>query len=164
MDALEAIRTRSSVREFKDKAIPKDAIEAILECGRLAPTARNESPWEFIAVKDKAKLKEIAGITEYGKFIANSACTIVVCSKDTKYYLEDCCAATENILVAATALGIGSCWVAGDKKPYCQKILDLVSVPAGHKLVSMIALGYPLKSAKPTPKRPLKDVLHWGNF
>jgi nitroreductase len=164
MDALDAISSRCSVREFGDKPIPKDIIEKIVGCGAAAPTARNESPWEFIAVTDTRALKRIADITEYGKFIARSACTVVVCSKDTKYYLEDCCAATENILVAAASLGIGSCWVAGDKKPYCQEILDIVKAPSGHKLVSLIALGYPLKKQKPTAKRPLKEVLHWGTF
>ena len=164
MDALDAIKLRCSVREFSDKPIPREAIEKIVECGSLAPTARNESPWEFIVLTDKKELKRLADITEYGKFIEKSSCTVVICSKDTKYYLEDCCAATENVLIAATALGIGSCWVAGDKKPYCQKILDIVKVPAGYKLVSMLALGYPLKSAKPTPKRPLKEVLHWETF
>jgi nitroreductase len=164
MDTLNAIKTRSSVREYSDRPLPKEIIERIVDSGRLAPTARKEEPWEFIAVTDKAELKAIADITDYGKFIKDCACAIVVCCKDTKYYLEDGCAATENMLIAAADLGIGSCWVAGDKKGYCQKILDLLKVPAGYKLVSMISLGYPLKKPKPLEKRPLKEVLHWQRF
>ena len=161
MDVIEAIKARCSVREFEDKPIPKDIIERIVDCGRLAPTARKEEPWEFIVVTDKGMLKKTADITDHGKFIQESACTIVICCKETKYYLEDGCAATENMLIAAAGLGIGSCWVAGDKKHYCEAIIKLLNVPSGYKLVSMIALGYPAKERKPLEKRALAKVLHW---
>lgn len=164
MDALDAIKIRCSIREFKDKAIPKDLIEKIVDCGRLAPTARQEEPWEFIAVIDKSVLKAIADITDYGKFIKDSACTIAVFCKDTKYYLEDGCAATENMLIAASNFGIGSCWVAGDKKPYCSKIIEILNAPSAYKFISLIALGYPTQKPRPVEKRPLKDVLHWEKF
>jgi nitroreductase len=164
MEAYKAIRSRCSIRDFLDKAIPKEAIEKIVDCGRVAPTARGEGPWEFIAVTDKKTLRTIADITDYGKFICYCACAIAVFCKDTKYYLEDGCAATENMLVAATGLGIGSCWVAGDKKPYCGKIADILNVPAGYKLISMVALGYPAGPQKAIKKRPLSKVLHWEKF
>lgn len=164
MDAIEAIKIRCSIREFDQKAVPRDVIEKIVDCGRLAPTARKEEPWEFIAVTDKKKLKEVADITDHGKFIAFSAFAVMVCSKDTKYYLEDCCAATENMLVAAASFGVGSCWVAGDKKHYCQDVMRSVNIPAGYKLVSIIAFGYPVGKLKPLAKRRLQDVLHWERF
>lgn len=164
MDALDAIISRRSVREYKDKNIPKDLIEKIIECARHAPAAKGEEPWEFIAITDKSILKAIADIADYGKFIGDSNCTIAVFCKDIKYYLEDGSAATENMLIAATGLGIGSCWVAGDKKSYCQKIADILKVPSGFKLISMIALGYPLQKPKPFEKRPLREVLHWEKF
>ena len=164
METLEAIKARRSVREYENKPIPKDLIEKIVDCGRVAPTARGEEPWEFIVITDKKVLKEIADITDYGKFLKNSAYTIIVCCKDTKYYLEDGCAATENIMIGAASFGIGSCWVAGDKKSYSEKILKCVKVPAGYKLVSIIPLGYPAKRESPTPKRPLESVLHWEKF
>jgi nitroreductase len=68
------------------------------------------------------------------------------------------------MLVAAASLGIGSCWVAGDKKPYCAKMLELLTAPPGMRLVSIIALGYPAKAEGPIQKRPLKEVLHWERF
>ena len=83
--------------------------------------------------------------------------------KDAKYYLEDGSAATENILLAAEEYGVGSCWVAGDKKRYTAEILELVGVPTGYKLVSLIALGYP-KSKPMSEKRGLKEVIHWEKF
>lgn len=164
MDAIEAIKMRCSVREFSQKPVDKDIIGKIIDCGRCAPTARKEEPWEFIAVIDKKMLKEIADITDHGKFIAMSAFAVIVCAKDTKYYLEDGCAATENMLVAAASFGMGSCWVAGDKKHYCDDIMRSLKVPAGYKLVSIIAFGYPMEKMRPLKKRPLEDVLHWEKF
>ena len=121
-------------------------------------------PWEFIAVTDKGLLQKIGDITDYGKFIKDSAACIVVLCRDTKYYLEDGCAATENILLAAHSQGIGACWVAGDKKWYCSKIMEVLNVPSGYKLISMIALGYPEEEGPPHSKRSLKEVLHWEKF
>ena len=164
MDTIDAIKARHSIRQFSDKKISKDAIEKIIDCGRLAPTARKVEPWEFIVVTAKDALAKMGQLADHGPFIKEAACAIAVCCTDTKYYLEDGCAATENILVAAASLGIGSCWVAGDKKPYAAAVLELLGVPADMKLVSIIALGYPVQDAGPLPKRPLNDVLHWERF
>lgn len=166
MDTLEVLKTRRSIREYKDKPIPKEVLERIVDAARFAPTARNEQPWEFIVVVEKETLNKIAGLTDHGKFIAQAAACILVFCKDTKYYLEDGCAATENILIAATALGIGSCWVAGDKKPYCRQIHELLNVALSFKLVSMVSLGYP-KSEKAfniAEKRALREMIHWEKF
>jgi nitroreductase len=88
---------------------------------------------------------------------------VVVLCRDTKYYLEDGSAATENILLAARAHGLGSCWVAGDKKPYAAEICRLVGAPSGYKLISLIPLGYPAETPRKS-KRPLSDVLHWEEY
>lgn len=166
MDALEAIKKRRSIREYSDKLIPREAIEKIVDAGRFAATARDIQPWEFIVITDPATLKGIAGIAKNGNFISGAQAAIAVYCSDTKYYLEDGCAATENMLLAATALGIGSCWVAGDKKPYCNDISNLLNVPSEFKLISLISLGYPELEGLFTikEKRPLKEVLHWEKF
>jgi len=164
MDALENFKNRVSVREYGDKPVEKEKLEKIADAGRLAATARNEQPWEFVIVTDKPKIKELAGITDHGKFMAGAAASIAVFCKDTKYYLEDGSAATENMLLAAAALGLGACWIAGDKKEYGAKIADALSVPAGFKLVSIISLGYPKEKPEPHTKKPLEEVIHWGKF
>ena len=90
-------------------------------------------------------------------------CIAVVC-RDTKYCLEDGCAATENIVIAGTALGLGSCWIADDKKPYCRRVLDLLRVPGGYRLVSLISLGWQACAEQRRTKGPLGEVLHWNHF
>ena len=163
MEAIEVLKTRRSVRAYTRAPVPRKIIEDIVDCGRLAPTANNVQPWEFVVVTDPELLRRIAVITEYGKFIADAPVCVVVLSRDTKYYLEDGSAATENILLAARAHGLGSCWVAGDKKPYASEICRLVGAPRGCKLISLIPIGYPAESPEKS-KRPLSDVLHWEKY
>ena len=109
----------------------------------------------------RGKLSELA---EYGKFIADSPVCIAVFCHDTKYYIEDGSAATQNILVAATALGLGSCWVAGDKKAYADQVRKLLGAPNDCRLLSLIAIGYPAGAASPPSKRPLTDLMHWEKY
>ncbi len=166
MDLLEIIKKRRSVRQYTEKSIPKDALLSIIDAGRFAPTARNVQPWEFVAITDKIMLKKIADLAENGRFVSEAAACIAVFCTDTKYYLEDGSAATENILLAAANLGIGSCWVAGDKKPYCAQISGLLNVPVSLKLVSLVALGFPESEEvfKVAEKRGLDKLLHWEKF
>ena len=164
MQTQETISKRHSVRSFNGKPVSRDLIEKLVDLARLAPTARNVQPWEFIAVTDKDTLKELGALAEHGKFIAESACCIAVICKDTKYYLEDGCVASEHILLGATDLGLSSCWVAGDKKPYCEAVLKLLKVPVEYKLVSLLPIGYSDTQVSAPAKRPLKDLLHWEKF
>jgi nitroreductase len=166
MDAIELIKTRRSVREYSEKPISRDCLEMIVDAARFAPTARNVQPWEFVVVTEKEALRKIAEIAEHGKFIVNAAASILVFSKDTKYFLEDCSAATQNAMLAAADLGIGSCWVAGDKKSYAGEFNLLFGVPINLKLVSIIALGYPsaAKVFRAAEKRSVREVLHWERF
>ena len=164
MDTLTAIAQRHSTRAFTSKPVAQPLLEQIVDAGRRAPTARNEQPWQFVVVTDATMRKRLAQLADYGRFIADAgACVAVFCS-DTKYYLEDGCAATENILLAATALGVQSCWVAGDKKAYAPRVAELLGVPAGYKLVALLALGYAASPGQAPAKRRLDEVLHWETF
>lgn len=164
MDTFEAILNRKSVRQFLDRPVEKDKLEKIIDAARHAPTARGEEPWEFIALTAPGPIKELAGITDHGKFLADAKACVVIFCKDTKYYLEDGCAACENLLLAATSLGISTCWIAGDKKPYASGIAEALKVPSGFKLVSIIAMGYSKDTSGNKKKRSLEDVLHWERF
>jgi len=164
MDTFEAFKNRISVREYDDKPVEKAKLEKMVDAGRLAPTARGEQPWEFVVVTKKEKIKELADITDHGKFMSGASAAIVVFCKDTKYYLEDGCAATENVLLAAAAQGVASCWVAGDKKEYGIRIAKALNVPESFKLISILSLGYPKVRPEPHLKRQLKEVIHWEEF
>jgi len=153
------IKSRHSVRKYRKEPIPREVVEDILDCGRLAPTARNVQPWLIWAVTDKSLLARLAGLTDHGKFIADAAaCFAVFCLKSEKYYLEDGCAATMNLLHACHAHGLGACWIAGDKKPYAEDTRKLIGAPPGYSLVALAAAGYPAESPGEKGKKPLGDV------
>lgn len=164
MDAIECIKERRSVRQYSAEPISQDILRELIDCARLAPSANNIQPWGFIVLTEKASLRKVSEVTDYGSFIKSAAACIIVCCKDTKYYLEDGCAATENILLAAKAFGIGSCWIAGDKKNYAEEIKNMFGIPKTMKIVSIVSLGYPKQEIKPHGKRSLNDVLHWEKF
>ena len=165
MQTYEAIIKGRSVREYLPKEIPQEILIKLIDAARLAATARNEQPWEFVVVTDKQKKAKIAGISApNGAFMAEAGAVIAVFCLDSKYYLEDGSAATENILIMAADLGLGSCWVAGDKKPYCKEILEFLGVSEKYKLVSLISLGYPKNYPKVISKRKVEEVLHWQAF
>jgi len=163
MEAIKALKSRRSKKTFLPRPVPKKVVEDIIDCGRLAPSAVNIQPVEFIVVTSKGSRKKIAEMTDHGRFIAEAPVCIAVFSRQTKYYLEDGCAASENILLAAHAHGLGACWVAGSKKSYAEKVRQLLGVPQEFKLITLIPLGYSEQDPKPA-KRKLKDVLHWEKY
>jgi nitroreductase len=163
MDAIECLKTRRSVRAYAGKPVPKDVLQSIVDCGRLAASAINIQPWAFVVVQDAETLGRIADATDYGKFIAQAGACIVVFCQDGKYYLEDGSAATQNILNAACAHGLGACWVAGDKKAYADTVRDMLGCPTDYRLVSLVPVGYPAQNPSPA-KKPLSEVLHWEKF
>ncbi len=184
---LDVIKDIRSIRNYLDKPIEEEILKSIIDCARMAPTARNIQPWEFVVITDKALLKKMADLIPQGEFIQDAAAGVVVfCHKNTEYFLEDGSAATQNILVSARFHGIKSCWIAGYQGPYyenddipmcegvpCSPIPDLYKmpkklkeafgVPEDFELISVVSLGY--SNDNPTAdKRALEDVLHWNSF
>ncbi len=164
MDAVEVLRGRRSVRVYDPhRPVTREQIETIVDCGRLAASARNVQPWEFVVVTDPGVRAVIASLAANGPFISDAPVCIAVACAEGPYYLEDGCNATENLLLAAHALGLGSCWVAGDKKPYAGAVAELLGIPNSHRLVSLVSVGY--AAVVPSPKkRPLSEVMHWEKY
>jgi len=164
METFETIEKRCSVREYSDKPVSREILEKLVDAGRRAPTARAIEPWEFVVVTERAALDYLASIIPTGPFLAQATACVVVFCQDVKYYLEDGAAATENILLAAADLGLGTCWIAGDKKEYAQQVSENLKAPQGFKLVSLIAVGWAAKKTRQFKKRKLSEVLHWEKF
>ncbi|MDR2932651.1 MAG: nitroreductase family protein [Oscillospiraceae bacterium] len=118
MTVTQAIQARRSIRRFKKGAdITQEQIETMLKAAMMAPSACNTRPWQFIVIKDRAKLDAIASVHPYAKMLGDASLAIVVCALPSVqegiaegYFPEDCGACTQNILLAATELGLGSCW------------------------------------------------------
>ena len=158
------IKSRHSVRNFKPDAVNDLVIKDAIECAAHAPTAKNLQPWLFGVIRNKDLLSKIAQTTDNGKFIAEAPlCFAVFGEKKEKYYLEDCCAATENLILALQAHGINSCWVAGEKKQYAETIRSLLGVPEKYTLVSLVAAGYPSEMTI-AQKKEMKHILFFEEF
>jgi len=158
------IKSRHSVRKFKPDPVEDLVITDALECAARAPTAINIQPWLFGVIKNKETREKIAHVTDHGKFIAASPlCFAIFGEKKQPYYLEDCCAATENLILALQAYGISSCWVAGDKKSYAEEIRRLLGVPEEFTLVALVAAGCPSEISF-AEKKEMKKVVFFEKF
>jgi nitroreductase len=161
--AIEVLQTRRSIRTYADKPVEREIIEEIVDCARLAPTAMNNQPWDFVVLTAREDLQRIPPILGHAEFIANAAFAVLVLARPTDCALEDCAAATENLLIAAAAHGIGSCWVAGAGQPYAPVVAGAFGAPQDRQLIAIVSFGYPAEEPV-IEKRPLADVLHWGRF
>jgi nitroreductase len=158
------IKSRHSVRKFKQDPVDDLVISDVLECAARAPTAINIQPWLFGVIKNKETRDKIAALADHGMFIADSPlCFAVFGEKKQTYYLEDCCAATENLIIALQAHGICSCWVAGDKKAYAEEIRKILGVPAEFTLVSLVAAGCPSEISF-VGKKEMKKITFFEAF
>jgi nitroreductase len=161
MDAIECIKSRRSVRRFKDEPVKEEDIRTILECAFMAPSGNNRQPWEFFVTRDKEKLKGLSDACTYGKFIKNACFCIVVTGNTsvTSHVVEDCSAATENALLAAHALGYGGCWIAGWNRSYEKDVFEVMGIKDENlHLVSLIAIGVPETSDAKRFKRGFECV------
>jgi nitroreductase len=162
-NAIETLKNRRSIRTYTSQPVDAKTIEDIIDCARLAPTAMNDQPWDFVVITSKEALGRIPQILGHAEFIANAAFCVLVLARETSCAEEDCCAATENLLIAAEAYGLGACWVAGAKQAYAPVVAQAFGAPETHKLISIVSVGYPAETPV-LEKRVLPDVLHWERF
>ncbi|MCL2361246.1 MAG: nitroreductase family protein [Defluviitaleaceae bacterium] len=148
----EIIKTRRSIRKFKPTPIPKDKIIAILEAAMLAPSACNTRPWRFIAITNREMLNRLADAHKWAQMLRTAPLAIVVvalpATQDGQkfdlplgFYPQDCGAATQNILLQAEALGLGSCWCGVYPKPVLPAIREILEIPEEEQPFNLIAVG-----------------------
>lgn len=161
MDALEAIRRRRSVREYTGEPIPREDLEKIVDAGRLAATGNNQQPWDFVVVTDR---EMVEGLKVAAQWMEKAGAIIaVVMDPSSRWWLEDGAAAVENMLIASTALGYGSCWLEGNTLPREEEFKELLGVPAEKRLLTLVPVGVPVEW--PTKeKKSLEEVLHWERY
>lgn len=152
MDTIETIMTRHSVRSYTDKTVPQEKLEIILKAAMAAPSAGNQQPWHFVIVDDKTILNEIPKYHAYSSMLRQAPVAIVVCANKQEeiydgYWPQDCSAATENLLLAAHAEGLGAVWLGIHPIPErVSKTQKLLNMPNYVIPMAVIALGYPDQS------------------
>lgn len=161
MDTLEAIRKRRSVRAYTGAPIPREDLLTIVDAGRLAATGSNHQPWEFIVVTDRGIIDQLKVAAQWmdkaGAIIA------VVMDESSRWWLEDGSAAIENMLLAGTALGYGSCWLEGWTLRLEDDLKAILDVPEDKRLLTLIPFG--VATEWPTKeKKSLEEVLYWEKY
>ena len=155
MELFEAIHNRRSIRVYEDKDVPEELVENILKAGMAAPSAGNQQPWEYIVLTEREILDKVPEINEYAQMAKEAHLAILVCGdtgreKFAGYWVVDCSAAVQNMLLAAHALGLGAVWTGicpmKDRIQGFKKLLDLPEKVMPH---SLVILGYPAREIEP---------------
>jgi nitroreductase len=158
MEAVEAIRTRRSVRRYTDQPVPDTVVADLLRAATAAPSAGNQQPWQFVVVRDKATLEVVAGANPYGGMAREAQLVVVICG-DLKreqrpgFWVQDCAAATQNLLIAAHAMGLGAVWCGTyPREERMQPIADVLGLPRHVLPFSVIPIGYPEEQPAPVDR------------
>ena len=173
MDVLETIKDRRSIRTYDNRDLPKEVVDQLLDAARWAPSAGNVQPWAFVVVSSQ-EVKHNLSLAAYGQKDLEEAPIVIVVLADEKqaqerygekgktlYCLQDTAAATQNILLAAYSLGLGTCWIGAFKEEETRKIIN---APKNMRPVAMIPVGYPNETPQPRERRPLADIVHKDRF
>ena len=171
MTVLDIIRERGSVRTYEDHPIPENVMEQVLEAARLAQSAGNRQPWEFVVVRERDVKKKLAITSE--AFVAEAAVVIVCVAHPENCghvgpldsFLVDVAIAVENMALVSWELGLGSCWIGVYDE---EKISRILGIPKNLRVVSLLTLGYPAE--KPATqimrqrRKPLSQIVHFEKY
>lgn len=169
MDAMEAIISRRSIRQYLPQDISDDIIQKLLKAAMNAPSAGNQQPWHYVVIRNRQVLDEIPKFHQYAQMLKRARLAIAVCGDLEKqlhegYWIQDCSAATQNILLAAHALGLGAVWLGVyPREDRVRNLKSLLVLPEHVLPLCLIAIGYP-DEQKPPAERFLPDRIHYDKW
>jgi len=163
---MSLIQKRRSIRKFQQKPVERERIDFLIEAALRAPSSRGFNPWEFVIVTERDLLKKLSGAKEHGsEFLKSAPLGIVVCADPDKcdVWVEDCSIASTFIFLAAESLGLRSCWIQIRKRMHNETttseeyVSEVLDIPSGMKVASIIAVGYPDEKKFPHKKEVLQN-------
>jgi nitroreductase len=149
MDALDAVMTRRSIRRYTNQPVPEELVTRLLRAAMAAPSARNQQPWLFIEVCNRGQLTAIAAAQPNGGMVAQAQLAVVVCAdldlvESEGFWVQDCAAATENLLIAAHALGLGAVWSGTyPREERVARVSRVLGLPGSIIPFAVVPIGYP---------------------
>jgi nitroreductase len=170
MDVAEAIKRRRSVREYKDKPIPTEKLERVLNAARLAPSAHNMQDWKFVVVKDKKTRGELAKAANYQFFVGEAPVVIAGVAIEPKHVLSsgipswiDVVIAMDHLSLVATEEGLGTCWIGAFDQAKAKEVLK---IPDRYKIIELMPLGYPIQplEIRAKDRKFLKEIVCFDEF
>ena len=167
---LKQLLNRRTIRKYEDRRLPRELITTLLQSAMNAPSACNQQCWHFIVIEDREKLNELSEIHSGYHTMKNAPLVVLVCSEPGKAKLEcfldqDCAAATENILIAAEALGLGALWMGVNQTTPGDSVIirKVLNIPEDIKPFSFVALGYPTEQVQPQNKYD-ESKIYYNSF
>lgn len=177
MDLYQGLLTRRSVRKYTGEKIPHDVLEEIIKAAQYAPSAHNKQPWEFLVIEDKETLAGLRNVQRWTSFAKDAACAVIVCGnldqafsrdKDGEkwdYADIDCALATENLMLAAHAKGIGTCFCGASPMPLVvDGLRKHLQIPANIRPLAIIVMGYPDEHPAQPENRFQAGKIHWDKW
>jgi nitroreductase len=169
MEAIKCIMTRRSVRKYTAKKMTETRLRKILEAAMNAPSANNQQAWQFIVVRDRIILNDLAEVHPYAQMLRQAQAGIVICGdlaaeKSQGYWVQDCAAATQNALLAAHALGLGAVWLGvHPRQPRVEDVQRVLGIPDHVVPLSIVSVGFPGEKPKAV-KRYAKSKVHYEKW
>lgn len=169
MDAMDAILSRRSIRKYVKKPIPKKMLKELLEAAMSAPSADNEQPWHFVIIDNPQILVKIPTFHNHAQMLKEASVAILVCSdkkleKHNEMWIQDCSAATENILIAVQAKGLGAVWLGiYPREERVTGMRKLLKIPEHVTPFSLVSIGYPAEQ-KPKANRYNVSRIHYNKW
>ena len=162
-DLLDTIKKRRSIRRYTAQTVTDERIRQLLEAAMAAPSASNIQPWEFVVVNDPDLKRQLAQTHTWSSMAADAAVVFVVCGNEraSHHWVEDASAATENLLLAVTALGLGAVWVGiypnTDREAHVRRVL---AIPREMRVLCLVPVGHPAEEKPPQTKYKESKVHH----
>ena len=171
MDVMEAIRTRRSVRRYEDKPVEDEKLMAVLEAGRLAPSAKNLQEWRFVVVRDAETRKKLVKAARDQAFVGEAP-VVIACCADTDEHVMACgqlcypinvAIAIDHMTLAAVELGLGTCWIGAF---YEDRAKEILGIPPRIRVVELLTLGYPKygETGRPKSRLAMDEIVHWEEW
>jgi len=171
MEVLEAIKSRRSVRKYKSVPIPEDMLQRVLNAARLAPSAANMQPWEFVVVMDEDVKKRLSQACVNMPWVLRAPVMIVaIADMDSAFamiggYMNsapvDVAISLDHLTLAAVSEGLGTCWIGAFRE---EKVQEALGIPAGKRIVSLMTLGYPEETPGPTGRKHLSEIVSYDKY
>lgn len=169
-ETMKVILNRKSVRTYTEEPVSREQLDALVRAGMAAPSAKDRRPWSFIVMDDREKLKEMSAGLVYGKMLERAPAAIVICGVParahgkipTDFWIQDCSAAMENILLAAEAEGLGAVWIGlHPVEEFKGHVREVLCIPAEIVPLGIASIGHPGGDERPKDKYNPDDI-HWN--
>ena len=169
MDVLSAIQDRRSIRQYSARPVDEDTLKKVLEAARLAPSGSNNQEWKFIVVKNEATRSKLADAANGQAFVKQAPVVIVACSLSPEQIMScgqprhtvDLSIAVSFMLLEIHELGLGTCWLGSYDEA---KVKEILSIPEGVRIVTMIPVGFPADSPAQRPRKKLEEIVCYEKY